>query len=346
MRKQPIIKRTATNDVPSIITEKGVIKWTIIQQSLTTDDVPSMVAEKRMTKQIIVQISATNDVPSLITEKRMIKQMIIQQSLTTNDALSIITEKRTAKLTIIERSAANDAPSLVTERRMMKWTIMPSILAKEGMDVCSITVGGIPRRGPKRRGSKRIHHTKHFIGQEVEEIQTVKMKSQCWIYGTLTEDHKRWGEEAMYLRIVPCQPVSMVELIEIHQRWQGKSKRPRSILEQEAPSVEDWKNYQYDGAVTAVVVWRVTPEKARMKEQKAMVRSRSMRPLFRVETEAPEKNQIATHLPKTTKDRAKKWWSFSYQLSGGSIWRSRDRSSSTRHAREGKSERAKGHGEE
>jgi hypothetical protein len=57
--------------------------------------------------------------------------------------------------------------------------IMPSILlAKEGMDVCGIMGGGIPRRGPKRK-QKDTSHKKIAICQESEEIQTVKMKSQC-----------------------------------------------------------------------------------------------------------------------------------------------------------------------
>jgi hypothetical protein len=46
---------------------------------------------------------------------------------------------------------------------------------------------------------------------------------------------------------------------------------------------------QYDRAVTAVVPQNM-PEKARMKEQKAIVRRKTMRPSFRVEPEAPKKN--------------------------------------------------------
>jgi hypothetical protein len=45
---------------------------------------------------------------------------------------------------------------------------------------------------------------KNVICQESEEIQKVKMKSQCWIYGTLTEDHRRPGKEVMKLAKVLC----------------------------------------------------------------------------------------------------------------------------------------------
>jgi hypothetical protein len=56
-----------------------------------------------------------------------------------------------------------DAPSIITEKRTTKQIIVLSILAKEGMDVCSIMVDEILRRGPKRRGSKRIYHTKKLL---------------------------------------------------------------------------------------------------------------------------------------------------------------------------------------
>jgi hypothetical protein len=65
---------------------------------------------------------------------------------------------------------------------------------------------------PQQGEDQREEEAKGYITQKIvicqgsEEIQTVKMKSQCWIYGTLTEDHKRPGEEAMNLLIVPCQP--------------------------------------------------------------------------------------------------------------------------------------------